>query len=122
MSDKTFSYTYSAKQHEEIKKIRDKYAEGETDKMELLRKLDASTTKKSTMYSIIIGVVGTLIMGLGMSFALVWTDTLLVLGIIIGIVGIGILALAYPAYNHITKLERKKVAPQILELTNELMK
>ncbi|MBE5964909.1 MAG: MFS transporter [Lachnospira sp.] len=122
MSDKTFSYTYSAKQQEEIKKIRDKYAEGETDKMELLRKLDASTTKKSTMYSIIIGVVGTLIFGAGMSMAMVWTDTLLILGILIGVVGIVIIAFAYPVYNYITKIERKKVAPQIIELTNELMK
>lgn len=44
---KTFTYTYSASQQEELKSIREKYAtptEAE-DKMEQLRKLDASVTK-----------------------------------------------------------------------------
>lgn len=45
----TFSYTYSAKQQEEIKKIREKYAPKEADKMEQLRRLDESVTRKGTV-------------------------------------------------------------------------
>ncbi len=41
----TFTYTYSAAQQNEVKRIREKYAPPtqEQDKMEQLRRLDAST-------------------------------------------------------------------------------
>jgi len=118
----TFSYTYSASQQEEIKQIRSKYMPKEEDKMERLRKLDRGVTMKGTMYSIIVGVVGTLILGAGMSLALVWGDTLFVLGIIVGIIGLAVLAVAYPLFQKITKQEREKIAPEIIKLTEELMK
>lgn len=41
-----FQYTYSAKQQEEIKRIRSKYAAPEENKMEQLRRLDRSVTQK----------------------------------------------------------------------------
>ena len=43
-------------------------------------------------------------------------------GIIIGIVGIVLVSLAYPLYNRIVKKEREKIAPEIIRLTDELMK
>lgn len=119
----TFSYTYSAKQQAEIENIRKKYAPSasEEDKMEQLRRLDRNVTNKATVISLILGITGTLIMGTGMSFALVWQNTLFVPGIIIGIIGIGLLSAAYPVYNTILKKEREKAAPEILRLTDELL-
>lgn len=117
----TFSYTYSAAQQEEIKKIRDKYAPKEADKMEQLRKLDASVTKKGTIISLAVGIIGALILGTGMCCCMVWTD-LFVLGIIVGIVGIAMVSAAYPLYSSITKKEREKIAPEIIRLTDELIK
>lgn len=118
----SFSYTYSAGQQEEIKKIREKYAPKEADKMEQLRHLDESVTKKGTIVSLILGIIGALVMGTGMSCCMVWTDTMLLPGIIIGVIGMVAVCLAYPVYNHITKKEREKIAPEILRLTDELMK
>ena len=40
----------------------------------------------------------------------------------IGLVGGVLAALAYPMYNIIVKRERKKLAPEIIRLTDELMK
>lgn len=117
-----FRYTYSAKEQEELKRIRQKYAPPEEDKMEQLRRLDRSVTEKGTVISIILGVLGTLIMGLGMSLAMVWQGMWFIPGIIIGLAGIGILAAAYPVYNHVTRKERERIAPEILRLTDELMK
>ncbi len=117
-----FRYTYSAKEQEELKRIRQKYAPPEEDKMEQLRRLDRSVTEKGTVISIVLGVLGTLILGLGMSCALVWQGMLFLPGIIIGLAGIGILASAYPVYNHVTRKERERIAPEILRLTDELMK
>ena len=49
-------------------------------------------------------------------------STAMIVGIAIGIVG-GILAsLAYPIHNAILRSKRKKLAPEILRLTDELMK
>lgn len=117
----TFSYTYSAAQQEEIKKIREKYIPKEADKMEQLRRLDAGASKKGTTISLIAGIIGTLIMGTGMCCCMIWTDYF-VTGIIIGIAGIAMISVAYPLYNHITKREREKIAPEIIRLTDELLK
>ena len=118
----SFNYTYSAKQQGEIKKIRNKYVTEEEDKMEQLRRLDRSVTNKATMISIIMGVVGTLIMGLGMCCTMVWMGVWFVPGIIVGVIGIAILSFAYPIYNYTLKKERKKIAPEIIRFTDELMK
>ncbi len=123
----TFKMTYSAQQQEEIASIRQKYLPKEASKMEQLQALDASVNKKASMVSIVVGVVGAIIMGLGMSlvmsdFGLLLGALALPVGIVVGILGMGILACAYPIYNRTLKKERAKVAPQILKLTDELMK
>ncbi len=117
-----FRYTYSAKQQEEIKNIRKKYLPREEDKIEQLRKLDRGVTLKGTMISITVGIIGLLIFGLGMCCTMVWKENLFVPGIVIGIVGIGVVSAAYPLFMHITKKERAKIAPEIIRLTDELMK
>lgn len=119
----SFSYTYSAKQQAEIENIRKKYAPStsEEDKMEQLRRLDRGATNKATITSLIWGITGTLIMGMGMSFALVWQNTLFIPGIIIGLIGIAMLSVAYPVYNKVLKKEQEKIAPEILRLTDELL-
>ncbi len=118
----TFNYTYSAKQQEEIKRIREKYIPKQADKMEQLRSLDERVTRKGTTVSLIVGIIGVLVMGFGMSCCMVWTDTLLAVGIVFGLIGIAGVAAAYPLYDRITKKEREKIAPEIIRLTDELMK
>ena len=123
-NNKTFSYTYSTSQQEEIKKIRDKYtAPTQTeDKMEQLRRLDKSVTKPGTVVSLIIGVISALILGIGMCCTMVWGDDLFIIGIIIGVFGmIGVIC-AYSVYAAITKARREKYAAEIIRLSNELMK
>lgn len=118
----TFYYTYSAKQQEEIQNIRKKYLAREEDKMELLRRLDRSATKKGAIISTVLGVVSCLLLGVGMCCTMVWMDRWFVPGIVIGVIGIIGVAAAYPLYARITKKEREKLAPQILKLTKELSK
>lgn len=118
----TFQYTYSAKEQAQIKAIRSKYVPKEENKMEQLRRLDASVNQKATMYSLIVGIIGALIMGTGMSCCMVWADAWLVPGIVIGLIGMAIAVTAYPLYNRVLKKERERIAPEILRLTDELMK
>lgn len=119
--DHSFEYTYSAKQREEVEKIRQKYLPREENKMEQLRRLDDSVTRKGTVVSLIVGVLSTLVLGTGLSCCLVWTDTLLIPGIVIGILGIAGIAAAYPLFDRITAKERQRLAPEILRLTEELL-
>ena len=117
----TFSYTYSAKEQEEIKKIREKYVPREADKMEQLRRLDESVTRKGTVIALVTGIVGALVLGIGMCCCLVWME-LFAVGIVVGIMGIAAVSAAYPLYNLVIKKEREKIAPEIIRLTDELMK
>lgn len=116
-----FSYTYSAKEQEEVNRIRKKYVT-EDNKMDQLRRLDAGVTAKATSVSIIVGIVGALIMGIGMCCTMVWQGVWFIPGIIIGLIGLAVLALAYPVYQKVLKKERDKIAPEIIRLTDELMK
>ncbi|MBO5228067.1 MAG: GlsB/YeaQ/YmgE family stress response membrane protein [Lachnospiraceae bacterium] len=118
----TFEYTYSADKQDELERIRKKYMPKEEDKMELLRKLDGSVTRPGMIASIALGVIGCLVFGLGMSCALVWGDTLFIMGIVLGIIGAVAMGAALPVYNKITARERERLAPQILALLDELSK
>lgn len=127
-----FSYTYSASEQAELKKIRDKYTPPtkNDDKLARLRRLDASVTKTAQAVALILGIIGILVMGLGMSLCMSNLGEIfgpnkmfaMLFGIAIGIVGIIIMSLAYPIYNVIVKAKRKKLAPQIIQLADELLK
>ena len=127
-----FTYTYSAKKQAELKRIREKYtapSEAE-DKMARLRRLDASVTNTAQAVAIVFGVIGALILGFGMSLCRTGlavilgshSDLAMVIGIIVGVVGGVLASLAYPIYNNIVKAKRKKLAPEIIRLTVELMR
>lgn len=118
----TFTYTYSAKQQEEIKNIRQKYLPKEEDKMDQLLKLDESVTKPGMITALIVGIISVLILGVGMCCTMVWADTMFIPGIIIGVIGIAGVMSAYPLYTNITKKQREKLAPEIIRLTDELIK
>ena len=102
----------------------------EEDGMSKLRKLDAKVSQKATVASLIIGIVGTLIMGMGMS--LIMTDlsvivkvsdiTGMIIGIVVGVLGLVLLVLAYPVYVMVLKKEQRKAAPEIISLTETLLK
>ena len=61
-------------------------------------------------------------MGTRMSLCMVWAGSMFLPGIAIGIVGIVLVSISYPVYNKIVKKEREKIAPEIIRLTEELMK
>lgn len=127
-----FQYTYSAREQAELKRIREKYTAPteEEDKMTRLRRLDASATKAAQAMALVFGVIGTLLLGFGMSLIMtelaeslgISGNAAMVIGIAVGIVGGIFASLAYPIYQAIVKAKRKKLAPEIIRLTDELMK
>jgi len=127
MENNSFEYTYSPQRQQEVEEIRKAYLPREEDKMEQLRRLHAVPARKAQAVSLTMGVIGALIMGTGMSFCLTDLGSALgrfamVLGIVVGLVGMVMAALAYPIYSRTLKKEREKIAPDILRLTEELLR
>ena len=127
MEKTCFEYTYSAQRQKEVEDIRKAYLPKEEDKMEQLRTLHAIPTQKARASSLAVGIIGALILGTGMSLCM--TDigaTLgnlaLILGIMTGLTGMVMVAAAYPIHNRILKKERARIAPEILRLSDELIK
>ena len=116
-----FEYTYSAPRNAEIEKIRKKYAPQTSaeSKLEQIKKLDSSVESEAVGCALGIGIPGSLILGLGMSCCMVWTD-LFILGIIIGIIGMVMCGAAYPIYKNTINKKRAEIAPQILKLSEEI--
>jgi len=125
--NQSFEYTYSAQQQQEVEAIRKKYLPKEEDKMEKLRRLHYSATQKAQAASIAVGVLGALILGTGMSLCMTDLGAALghlamVIGILVGVLGLVMVSLAYPLFNTVLRKERQRIAPEILRLSEELLK
>ena len=126
-NNQSFEYTYSAQRQQEVEEIRKAYLPKEEDKMEQLRRLHSIPTRKAQSTSIAVGVIGALILGTGMSLFMTELGAALgnlamVLGVVVGIAGIVLVVLAYPVYNRTLKKERERIAPEILKISDELLK
>ena len=117
-----FEYTYSAAQQSEVQKIREKYLPKEVTKLDQLRAMDEGVTKRGTAVSLVHGILYSLILGLGMSCCMVWAGTLFFPGIVIGCIGLAGVALTYPLYTRLVEQDREKIAPEILRLSEELIR
>ena len=127
MENNSFEYTYSAQRKQEVEEIRKAYLPKEEDKMEQLRRLHAIPTQKAQAASLAVGIIGALILGTGMSLCMTELGAALghlamIMGIMTGLAGIILVALAYPIYNRTLKKERERIAPEILRLSDELLK
>ena len=130
--DRGFNYTYSTKQRDEVRAIRNKYAPSEpeeVDSITLLRNIDSEVTRKATVRALTTGVIGALLMGTGMSMLMTDISSKagldsgisLLIGITIGMVGLLIMCVTYPLYNHILERERARVADEVIRLSDELL-
>ena len=127
MENDSFEFTYSAQRQKEVEEIRKKYLPKEEDKLVQLRRLHSIPTQKARAASITVGVIGALILGTGMSLFMTELGAALgeltmVLGVIVGIVGLVAVILAYPVYERVLKKERERIAPEVLRLSDELLK
>ena len=122
MENNTFRYNYSAARNKEVESIRNKYIPREESKFERLKKLDLRVQMAGTIESLCFGVVGALIFGLGMCFFLnvfagaTWLSALFM------IIGSLIMIPAYPIYRRIARKTKAALTPEILRLSEEIMK
>ena len=117
-----FKYTaLSQEERKEIDSIRRQYcpSEQKESKLDRLRRLDARVKNSATIVSLVLGVLGLLTFGLGLTTILEWSN--LILGIVIMLVGSLPIALAYPVYLKILNKNKKRYGQEILSLSEELL-
>lgn len=117
--DEHFSYTYSPKQQEEISSILKKYIPQEESAIEKIRRLDRQAEQPGMAASLTVGIIGTLLLGVSMTCTIEWTN-FFIIGIAVGVIGIALIMSAYPIFKRVTKRQRKKIAPQIVELSEKV--
>ena len=122
MENNTFSYNYSAARNKEVESIRNKYIPREESKLERLKKLDLRVQMAGTIESLCFGIVGALVFGIGMCFFLdvfagaTWLSALFM------ILGSLIMIPAYPIYRRIARKTKAELTPEILRLSEEIIK
>ena len=119
-NENTFSYTYSAKENQEVLNIRKKYLPHEETKLEELKRLDNLVQSSGVMEALSVGIVGCLVFGMGMCLAMEVIGSAMWLGILLGAIGTAGMFAAYPVYRKYFEKNKQKYTPRILELTAEL--
>jgi len=117
-----FSYTYSARENQEVLDIRKKYLPQPESKLEELKRLDHAVQVSGVAEGLCVGIGGCLIFGLGMCFAMKVLGDMTWLGILLGLLGAVGMALALPVYRKCFQKAKAQHTPRILELAAQLSK
>ncbi len=115
-----------------VQKIRTQYMEQESTELDALKELDATVKRPANAFAYAFGIVGSLVMGAGMSLAMNVIEpgsymgisigeNMMIPGVIIGVIGMGMMLVNYPIYSKLLNSRKQKYAAQILELSDKIM-
>lgn len=122
-----FSYTYSAKDHQEVLNIREKYLTRPESELDALKALDTKVRRPANVFAYLYGSLSAMVMGAGMSLvmtevgSMIGMDNTMLPGIVIGIVGLVMALTTYPIYKKMLNARKKKYAPEIVALSETIM-
>ena len=109
-------------------KIRTQYMEKQSSALDELRELDAMVKRPVNLFAYIFGSLSAIIMGWGMSLVMTNIAQTIGLGgnpmfygILIGVVGLAMALVNYPLYKTMMRSRKKKYAPKILALSEQIM-
>lgn len=100
------------------------YTPKSTSKTVALKKLDAKVKRPVLITAFTVGIIGSLVMGTGMCFAMGVLGSgiaTMVFGIIIGLLGIVMISVNYPLYKRNLAKAKEKYAFEIIELAREIV-
>lgn len=122
MENKPFTYNYSAARNKEVENIRKKYMPKEESKIETLKRLDARVQTAGMIEGLCLGIIGALVFGIGMCFFLEVFAGAVWLTVLFMAIGTLLMIPAYPTYRRISRKTKAKLTPEILRLSEEIMK
>ena len=107
----------------EIEKIKSRYSEKQTvvTDYEKLKQLDKKAKMPATIFSYVFGIVGTLIMGFGMSICLGALFNVMWVGVLFGVVGILMASFNYSIYTKLISKGKQKYSQEILDISSKLL-
>ena len=125
MAEQKQRFVYSSptqKERREIEEIRRQYLSPSKEETSLsrLRALHNRVYGLARVCALALGIFGTLLFGLGLTFALEWD--IMIAAIPFSAAGFLIAALCYPVYAALLKRGKRKYAKEILSLSEELLK
>lgn len=125
MKENKFEFTYKAPTESErrtIEAIKSQYEEKPRTEgaYEKLIRLDKKVKNVPTIVALIVGILGTLIFGLGLTMVLEWH--IYVWGVLVSLVGAVPVALAPILHTQLLKRGKKKHAKEILILSEQILK
>lgn len=101
--------------------LANEYAPKDASKIIALKKLDRKAKLPATICAYSLGIIASLIAGLGMCLSMnVIGNGKFILGIVIGIIGFAGIAMNYPLYSKLLKINKQKYAFEIVELAKEI--
>ena len=105
--------------------IANEYSPKQTSKVKALKKLDAKAKNPANVFAFTFGIVSSLVLGTGMSFAMGVIGNgkplTMGLGILIGCLGIIGVCVNYPIYKKILAKSKNKYATDIIKLAKEIV-
>ena len=103
--------------------IAKEYAPKDSSKIVALRKLDRKAKMPATIFTYTFGIISSLVLGIGMCFAMQVLGSGIigmVIGIIVGVIGMIGCGVNYPIYKKMLENGKKKYAYEIVELAREI--
>jgi hypothetical protein len=106
--------------------IANEYSVKNDSKVIALKKLDKKVKEFPLIFTIVLGVISTLVLGTGMSLSMSvigsGTEVSFIAGILLGVVGMIGMAVNYPIYKRILANRKSKYAGDIIRLANDITK
>lgn len=111
-----------------VNKIRSQYIQNDKKELKELVNLDKKVKLWPSILAYVLGTIGALIMGFGMSLTMTNIGSTLgikntmLIGTILGIIGIVICVINYPINNKYLEVRKAKFSTEILRLTDKLQR
>ena len=104
--------------------IANEYAPKDASRVNALRKLDARAKLPANVSAYSIGIVSSLVFGLGMSLSMrvigAGTTASSAFGIVLGVIGMAGMGVNYPIYRKLLEKGKRRYASQIMELARKI--
>ena len=123
MNENKFEFTYRAPTENErrtVEGIKKQYEEKGANSLERLKRLDKKVKSGATVPALIVGIIGALIFGTGLTMVLEWG--LILWGILVCVISLPFIIFAPFLHKILFKRGKERHGDEILRLCEELLK
>lgn len=114
---------YNERETKKIEKIKSRYTAKQTviTDYEKLKQLDKKAQAPAKTFSYVFGIIGTLIMGFGMSVCMGELFNIMWVGVLFGVIGVLMVSFNYSIYTKLISKGKQKYSQEILDISSKLL-